>query len=216
MFPGDNMFFGAMALLNFVWIIPLALVGLAVPYVTARMRERTGQLDPHIGVKTAHWFFFTTGIFLMLSGLTFICVELMEIDNRPRGGAFMGVRAPFTEAPAVRIGLALIITGGIFALLHRLLLLTTNDAQMPQVRRAFAGLRFIVSGLVVLISMAVFLSILLQVRSEFSQIKPLLGVMIVWVPSWFLHLAFLLITTPRATSDVRDARPPSPEQFYDD
>lgn len=190
--------FEAALFMNFFWIVPLALIGLAVPYVVARMRERNGQPDPHIGIKTAHYFFFTMGIFLMLSGLTIICIELMDIDGRPRGGAFGPMRPSFLESPQVRVGLAMNVVGGLFALMHRLLLLGTNDGAMPQVRRAFSGLRFVVSGLIVLVTLTVVLSILFQRGAEFSQIKPFLGVLIVWIPSWFLHMAFLMVTTPRA------------------
>jgi len=199
MFGGE---FGFMAM-NFVWVVPLALSGLAVPYLAARMRERNGPPDPHIGVKTAHYFFFSAGVFLMLTGLTLICVELMNIDNRPRGGPFMGGRGPFFEAPQVRVGLAMIISGAIFALMHRLMLLATNDSQFRDVRRAFCGLRLVASGLVVLICTTWILSSLLQVRTEFAEIKPLLAIMIVWAPSWLLHMAFLLFTTPRALSNPR-------------
>lgn len=197
--PGELMGFSFGIIV--ISMVPWLLLGLAIPYAVLRMRERGGSPDPYIGVKTTHHFFMTTGIFFMLTGFTLLAVRLMELDNRPgfRGGPFGGAGDGFIDHPMVRVAFAFLIVGGIFTLLHGLLLLGTNDGRMRSVRRAFTGLRFVVSGIVVLITLTLILSTLLQpfIPDRWSVIKPFLGVLIVWVPSWFLHMIFLLIGTPR-------------------
>jgi len=171
-------------------------------YFAVRMREGSGPRDPQLGLKTVHYFFLTAGLFLMLIGMTLLCIELTMIDTTPSDPG-VDPAVPFLEAVTVRVGAAFIILGGVFALTHRLLLLATNDGRMRQVRRAYVGLRLAVSGLVVFLCAAVTLSLLLQVRVDVAEIKPLLAVLIVWTPFWLIHVAILIFTTPREEPNMR-------------
>src|SRR5262245_37575961 len=96
-------------------VAPLAMFGLAVPYIVARMREKSGPPDPHIGLKTAHHFFMTAGIFLMLTGFTVICVSFLTLDAPARRPG------TFLDQEEIRVAFALITVGGLFAVLHALM-----------------------------------------------------------------------------------------------
>lgn len=207
--------------LNALWLLPIFLVGVAV-YVVCRLRERNGPPDPHIGIKTSHHLFYTAGLLLLLTGVSMISVEMMNLDADHRRFGDFGpfgrggfAQEPFFERGAVRAGLAFMLVGGAFALLHRLLLLGTNDGSMRNVNRAFLAVRFGVSGLTVMFILTIMLAQFFQRGSEFRDIKPFLGLLIVWMPAWILFMTFLLIGTPRgsATSDLGGE---SRGSFYED
>lgn len=207
----------------FLWIVPIILIPVAVGiYVVSRLRERGGPPDPHIGIKTAHHLFYTFGILMLLAGITLISVELMLVDDFDRRGGmgnrgFGGpIQRTFFEQPSVRIGLALMLVGGVFALMHRVLLLATNNSKQSNVGRAFLGVRFALAGLLVMFILAAMLSALFQVNAQFREIKPFLGMLIVWTPAWILFMTFLLIGTPRPFVEPDYDRPSPDRPPYDD
>jgi hypothetical protein len=218
-------------LVSLIWLLPLLILAAGAIYGVCRLRERSEAPDPHIGIKTAHHLFYTAGLFLLLIGVSVIAVEMMFLDA-PIGGrrpdifpGGFGFREPFFERMSVRIGLAVMLVGGAFALLHRLLLLATNDGKLRSVGRAFLGFRFAVTGILVMVLLSVILSMLFQKEfpgadpgSRFREIKPFLGMLIVWLPAWILFMTFLLIGTPRASASSDYGPPPmsSNEPFEDE
>jgi hypothetical protein len=191
-FVGLGIFFSSFFLMT---LVPFFLVGLAYPYLVLRIREGKGiDADPQLGIKAGLHFFLSLGIILVLNGLTIIFVEVLTADDQG------GLR---TDG-AIRVGFALIASGALFALIHGLCLLGTNDGRYPMARRTFTGARLAVHGIVVLITVTAMLVVLLQKESKFKQLKPFIGVLIVWVPAWVLHLVLMMripLVRPKRDSD---------------
>jgi hypothetical protein len=175
----------------FVLVIPTLLLGLAIPYAVLRMREgKTGETDPQIGLKSALHFFCSAGILMVLFGLTIIFIDLFLREDRPRG-------APPDESRAIRTGVGIMVSGFCFAVLHGLLLTGTNDRKLPATRRAFTGARFAIHGMVVLFSLTALIVSLCLPNLDFRTLKPYLATLLVWGPSWIVHMILLIVGTPR-------------------
>jgi hypothetical protein len=97
-----------------------------------------------------------------------------------------------------RIGIALIIAGLVVALLHLALVkLITQDRPLAA-RRMFAGWRLVIHSIVVVSAFTVLLVVLLMKddnegihRGLVETRKMMAGVLLVWVPSWVLHLVLV-------------------------
>jgi hypothetical protein len=165
------------------------------------MREgKTGDADPQIGVKTALHYFCSAGILMVLMGLTIVFVDLFTREDRAMqfGPPGVGQRMrAVDDSEAIRTGVAIMVTGFAFAVLHGLLLTGTNDRKYPAARRAFTGTRLAIHGLVVLFCLTMLIVLLVQPRFEFGTIKPFLAALLVWGPSWVVHLVLLIAGTPR-------------------
>jgi hypothetical protein len=157
---------------------------LVFPYLSLRVREsRSTRPDPQVGLKSVLYAFFSLGILLLLTGLALVVVRLLTEKRQGAGG--MSV--------PVRLGLAWMVAGLVILLFHLLLIKTmTNDGLSLAVRRAFVGWRLAVHSLVVLTTVTILVSILfLKEADRPPWLKTLFGILLVWVPSWVLHIILL-------------------------
>jgi hypothetical protein len=95
------------------------------------------------------------------------------------------------------MGFAFLTSGAIVTLIHGLLLLGTNDGQYRAARRAFTGTRFAISGIVVVVSLTALFAVLFQKDVQFRHVKPILAILLVWLPTWIVHMVLLMTGTPR-------------------
>lgn len=185
----------------FIYILvlpPILLLMLAVPYAVLRVRD-SGPPDPQLGLKAGLYFFFSLAIFLVLNGLTIIAVDaILGADKHPGEMKL--------DSDAQKVGRALVASGFGFALLHLVLIkgLTRDSANEP--RRIFAGCRFAVHGLVVFITVTILaVNLFLSEWGEGGDwgnkevTRTVAGVLLVWVPSWALHLAFITLYCKKPT-----------------
>jgi len=170
---------------SLVWIsfFPFVLLGLAIPYAVLRVRDSQEQPDSQLGLKTALHYFLSVGILQFLAGLSLIVVDLITREDRRGGGD--------NEGDTLRIGAALAAVGAAFAFLHLILLVGTNDDHKPIVRRTFTGWRFAIHGLVVLSSGTAWVVTIVQKNSLWRDVKPYVAILLVWFPSWLIHLILL-------------------------
>jgi hypothetical protein len=170
-----------------VWItlIPFVLLGLAIPYIVLRARDSREHPDPQLGLKAALHYFLSVSLLLLLTGLTVIAVDLLTREDAPRGQV--------EDYEVIRTGVALASSGAAFAFLHFILLTGTDDRRNPIARRTFTGWRFAIHGLVVVSCVTTCLVIVLQKDFKWQTVKGLLGVLLVWFPSWIVHLALLWV-----------------------
>jgi hypothetical protein len=191
-----------------LFLSPILLLALAFPYAVLRLRDgRDGPPDPQLGFKAAQHFFFSLGIFLALTGVTIIVVDLIiDLGTPPRPGPqpgfqpFGGPQRPRDDFPnsAQRTGAAMILSGGMFGVIHLVLLLVlTSGPVSSPARRTFLGCRAAVHGLVVMFTLTALLIVFFQ-RSdgpaEFVLARTrnaLIGVLLVWAPSWVVHFSLL-------------------------
>ncbi len=198
-----GMFFDQMAALGlfamfFILAAPTLFLGLALPYGILRIRDAFSPTpDPMLGAKTALHFFLSLGILQMLIAFTIVVVEFMvatrEVEHFSR---------------SQRIALALGTSGILFTIFHLLFLLRL-PADNPNVspRRVFLGWRLAIHGLVVLFSFTALMVLVLRsermAEIDKENLKALVGVLIVWTPSWIVHLGMMIIT-PRSFRPQRD------------
>src|SRR5262249_25160885 len=67
----------------------------------------------------------------------------------------------------------------------------TNDRRFPATRRVFVGWRLAIHSLVVLIAFTALVGQLFQKDPKWEDMKPFFGTLLVWVPSWLIHLLLL-------------------------
>jgi hypothetical protein len=190
-----------------VAVAPLVLLTLAFPYAILRLRDaHNREPDPQLGFKAAQGYFFSLAVLLMLTGLTVIVVDLVLPLGVP------GLHREIFPNREQRTGAALLVSGGLFALLHGLLSLAVRERQSPSpVRRVFLGCRFAVHGVVVMASLTVLMVGLFQ-RSDLDRMahsgilmrNTLIGVLLVWAPSWLIHLILLRVASVPAYRGRRD------------
>ncbi len=180
-------------------VLPYFLLALAVPYAVLKARDgRHGPADPQLGIKVGLQFFFSLSLLLVLTGLTVISVDLvMRIDR------FQPADRQSFPNPAQKLALGLIISGLLFGLLHFLFLLTlTTQPFTSPVRRTFLGWRFAIHGLVVMTATTLLFVSLFFMRGDrgdmgWSETRRFtIGMLLVWLPSWFLHFVLLRVGSP--------------------
>ncbi len=169
--------------------IPIALLGLAIPYAVLYLRDgRNEDHDPEIGLKSALYFMFSLSILLILSGLTILVVDFLMGDKKlaPAG-------KPLTEfSETQRNAAALMVSGFAIGLFHLVVILGfTNDRRYPAARRVFVGWRLAIHSLVVLVAFTALVMQLFQVDVGWEDMKMLFGVLLVWGPSWLIHLLLM-------------------------
>jgi hypothetical protein len=203
---GSNFYFyeqlGLSVIFALLGVMPFVLLGLAIPYAVLRLRDaQNRQADPQLGLKVVMHYFFSLGILIALSGLTVWVVDFILQLDLFRGSSSYSTynREPFPNG-AQRTGMGLIVSGGIFIGLHLVFLLAlTGTRDLGAVRRMFVGWRFAIHGLVLMVA-GTFLAILLFQKDEGQwnqQKQTLIGILIVWAPSWLLHLVLLALSSPR-------------------
>jgi hypothetical protein len=166
-------------------LAPFPLIALAIPYAILRYRDsRSERPDPQLGIKAALYFFFSLGIVLFLEGLTIIVVDLLlETRQQPPGQGL---------TPNQRSGLGMIVAGLVVTLLHLVLVKTMTDDRAVATRRIFAGARLALHGMIVVIAFTALLVIVFQKDFGPKEVrKALFGVLLVWIPSWILHLVLV-------------------------
>jgi hypothetical protein len=182
---------------------PALFLALAIPYAILRLRDtKNDKQDSQLGIKAALYFFFSVGILLFVSGLTTIVVDLLleskALDLQPRD-RFAPPGLPPAPVPnpglsdGQRTGLALMVAGVVIALLHLgLVKAMTNDSRSLATRRIFAGSRFAIHGIVIVMAFTSLLIVLFQKDFGPKDLrKALFGVLLVWIPSWALHLVLV-------------------------
>lgn len=189
----------------FVILVPLALGGLVVAYLSLRIRDaRADQPDPELGIKSAYHAFLTAGILLALTGLSISVIDLL-------GDAFEGPQANVQPQPqfnprfpqpqpqpmpraraddpfgsmSQRVAWPLVISGVLFSLVALLLVkLGTNDPRYPSVRRTFGGVRLVVSGFTVMAAATLIIELLFQ--KDMPSTRPYafgVGLLAIWFPA---------------------------------
>jgi hypothetical protein len=169
----------------FVGIMVFVLISFAIPYAVLRMRDaRSEKPDPKLGLKAAMYYFFSLGIMLILFGLTWLVMDFLMTEQRPVDW--------FT--PERRVAVAFMISGLFFTIVHLALVKVMTNDRNPAARRMFAGWRMAIHGLVVISVVTGLLAIYIQ--KNYGDVperdrKGLWGVLLVWLPSWVIHLVLL-------------------------
>jgi hypothetical protein len=169
-------------------LLPFALLGLAIPYAILRLQDaRAEQHDPEIGIKAALYFIFSLSILVVLTGINVLVIDALEDRpnvgrNRPDDGLTNGQR----------LGCGLVVAGLALGLLHLVLIkAATNDRKWPATRRVFVGWRFAIHGVIVLATFTTLIVLLFQRDVRWETIKNVLATLVVWGPSWLIHLVLL-------------------------
>jgi hypothetical protein len=201
----------------FVFITPL-LLSLAIPYLILRYQDaRSPDPDPHLGMKAVLYFVFSLGVMLALLGLTVLLSDALEQSDLfndspsrvrdipgPRDGS--GRRSSYSDdwRDDQRRGSALLVAGVAVSLLHLVLILvSTNDLRRPGVRRVFIGYRLAAHGLVNLGAFTLLLWLLFSRDVRWTALCPPLAALIIWGPSWIVHLVLLRFAARGGTQGPR-------------
>jgi len=178
---------GIITLVSYIYVVvPFLLLVLLVGYLILRSRDnRSEDHDPQLGLKTGLHYFFSLSILLVLNGLTVLVVDALVVENAPPG----------EWRQAQRTGMGLVVAGTLLALIHFVCIRgATNESRWPAARRLFLGWRFAIHGLVVVIAVTALIVVLFQKDfGDKTTRKTLYGVLLVWLPSWILHLALLCL-----------------------
>jgi len=209
-------FLTGIGLVYFFLLSPFVLLGLAIPYAILHARDSRGlERDPHLGLKTAMYFFYSLSILIVLTGLTIIAIDMVQ-ERQGLFGAPAPVRAPqstqwFNEAK--RVGAGLIFAGIVFGLIQFVLLQTmTNDRRWPLPRRVFSGWRLAISGLVVLSTFSALVVNLFQENMKLESLKNWLAVLSVWTPAALVDLILLRYRSRRYAVDDEHLRERTPRR----
>jgi hypothetical protein len=203
-------FLAGLGLVYFVVLSPFVLLGLAIPYAILHSRDSRGlERDPHLGIKTALYFFYSLSILVVLTGLTIIAVDMVQ-ERQGLFGMPGQARAPQSTQwfnDAKRFGTGLIFAGVVFGLIQFVLLQTmTNDRRWPLPRRVFTGWRLAISGLVVLITFSALVVNLFQENVELKSLKNWLAILSVWTPAALVDLILLRYRSRRYAVDDEQFR----------
>jgi hypothetical protein len=198
-----------------VLMLPSLLMGLAIPYAVLRLRDVKGEPEPQAGFKAALYFFFSLSMMLVMTGLTIIVVDLVMTTDFGLGAPRnrFGGREPFPN-DAQRTSFGFMISGGLFALIHFICILTLTDRPFSSpVRRMFIGWRFAIHGIIVMFAVTALMIVLFQKDVGFNGLSQfrrfLIGVLLVWAPSWFVHLVLLRVSSPVTPPPRRDRWTPA-------
>ena len=195
-------------------VLPIALAGLAVAYVSLRIRDaRADPPDPELGIKAAYYTFLTAGLFLALSGLSLSMIDFLgeafegqqarqpqpqfNPQFPPQQGRFVPPPQPQPPKPddpfdrvSQRVAWPLVASGVLFSLLSILLIKAgTNDTRFPATRRTFVGLRLVVAGLIVMFAVTLVIELLFQ--KDLPSTRPYsvaIGLLIIWLPTTAIHM----------------------------
>ena len=188
MFP----FFNLQLLSGFAALgIPIALLGLAIPYVVLYLRDgRNEEHDSEIGLKSALYFLFSLSILLILSGLTILVVDFLMDEKGP----FPAAKRLNDFSEAQRNAGGMMVAGFALGLFHLVVILGfTNDRRYPAARRVFVGWRLAIHSLVVLVAFTALVMQVFQRDVRWEDLKMLFGILLVWGPSWLIHLLLMRV-----------------------
>lgn len=196
------------------FVMPIALVGLIYPYLALRLRPvPTDQQDPQIGLKCALYFIYSLGILMFLAGASVLVVDLMI-----RGEWFVESMKRLEKLDNThRTAYALMTSGALFTFFHLLLILGyTNNRQFPEVRRVWVGWRFAIHSLIVLLCVTMLIFVVFMENSSERDMQFPLALLIVWGPSWFLHLILLKAYRGSGSPPVTSTRKPRKDDDDED
>ncbi len=169
---------------------------LTVPYIVLRLRDsRQARHDPQLGIKVALHFLLTVGILIGALGATIVLTEII------------GTSEDLGET-GMRFGAAFLIAGMILSGLYIwIILVRTNDRRWPSARRTFAGIRFIIEGLVFAAGVCgVLVMILSKDESMRSEGSPYIAMMIIWGIAWVVELVVLMRSLRQPETPGLDTR----------
>jgi heme/copper-type cytochrome/quinol oxidase subunit 2 len=179
---------GVYETLAYVFVFLFLLVSLALGYVTLRQRDDRGTAhDPQLGLKVALHYFVSVCVLMVVAGAALAVGDLLQVN-------------PELWSATQRTATALVVVGLVFATVHLLMLRHgTNNAQYPAAGRFFTGWRFAIHGFVVIGASAWLLALLLQMDPRAPDARDLTaarerflyGVLLIWGPSWLIHLGLL-------------------------
>jgi hypothetical protein len=187
--PGDLAYMGFASILSLL-LIPVALLGLAIPYAVLYVKDRRNEEhDAEIGLKSALYYMLSLSILLILTGLTILVIDFLVEDKR----APAPTPRPSSEfSPVQRTAFALMVSGFAIGLFHLVVILGfTNDRRYPATRRVFVGWRLAICSLVVLVSFTVLVVQVFQKDVRWEDLKPVFGTLLVWGPAWLIHLLLM-------------------------
>jgi len=209
---GNVSFLAGLGVVYFFLFSPFVLLGLAIPYAILHARDSRGvERDPHLGLKTALYFFYSLSILVVLTGLTIIALDMVKEQQGLFGAQAPGpMRAPQSNQwfnDAKRVGTGLIFAGFVFGLIQFVLLQTmTNDRRWPLPRRVFSGWRLAISGLVVLTFFTTLVVNLFQENLKLESLKNWLAILSVWTPAALVDLVLLRYRSRRYAVDDEQFR----------
>jgi hypothetical protein len=198
----------------FIALVPALLLGLAIPYAVLALRDsREVERDPQVGWKAALYFIFSLCLLQVLTGLTVFIYDLLDgapaplIAPAPPPQPWQQfpnqVQPPFRTGPAVRppwsptasqrtaVGLA--FAGFVLGGFHLFLIHMASNAQrFPAARRVFLGARLAVHSLIVMGAFTVLIILMMDLEGvRWESLKPVVVTLVVWGPSWMIHLILL-------------------------
>ena len=178
---------------------PLMLLALAIPYAVVRLRT-DGPADSQLGLKVALYFFISASMLLWLSGLSMIAADLLardasqtrSVEEGSYGGPPIGSKSEGGFNATCRTGLALMISGVLGWVAHRVMAKRTTPVNRTRVHRMFVGFRFAIIGLTMCGTLTLLIVLMLQEnafkRPAFNTVRGVIGSLIVWLPAWLAHL----------------------------
>jgi hypothetical protein len=202
--------------------VPAVVVLFAVQFVALRIRDaRATPQDPHLGRKALLYFFVNAGVFLALIGLTissadwvaYLFEEAITAQQQQRANPAPNQPPAFLQPPPVvppvappprdwfndqqRLAAGLVTSGFLYGVLFWLIArVATNDKQFPAVRRAFAAVRLLVAGVVVVtLGTVAIVQAFQRGETDFDQVATEIGIAVVWGPTAVLHMLLLLRTS---------------------
>ena len=214
MFPFNGLEFAGIAGMAMFASIP-ALLGLAIPYAVLYMRDsRNEEHDSEIGLKSALYFMLSLSILLILLGLTVLVVDFMQdkttsIPSGPSSPPMPTTRTTSEFTEAQRGGFAMMVSGFAIGLFHLVMILGfTNDRRFPATKRVFLGWRLAIHSMVVLIAFTTLVVIVFRKDVTWKDIRDVFAVLLVWAPSWLIHLMLMRVygssVAPRRRSALDD------------
>jgi len=207
-------FFAEMAILGYsLFLLPVAALGLGLPYMVLRLRTVPAEeQDSQIGLKCVLYFVFSLGILMFLTGLTILVADLMMEGDWFIKSADRLKRFDTTHRNAA----ALMLSGGLFAFVHLILLLGyTNNRRYPEVRRVWVGWRFAIHSMVVLLATTMVILVLFSEVTDARNLQLPLSILLVWGPSWLIHLALLKFYRGMGSPPPKPIRRARPDDDYD-
>jgi hypothetical protein len=191
-----------------VLLIPLvALYALAWPYLVLRLRPLRADEEPdsQVGLKCALFFILSLGILMLLTGLNILVFDAITAEWFAKA-----VDRLTAFGPPERDSCALMLSGFVFAFFHMILIMGyTNNHKHPEVRRVWIGWRFAIHSLIILAATTMIIFVIFQDSLKEIDLQRPLSVLIVWGPSWLIHLAMLksargMGTPPKVVRHRRD------------
>lgn len=182
-----------------VGVLAVAFVFLStvLPYALLRYRPGTSGHDHQLGLKVVLHLFKSMSIVILLVGLTLIAMDVLSTDGHPTLGKW-GQGMSVASAGLMLIYILCLFFG-------------TNNRHANSVARLYAGWRFLLCNIVVMVSL-VSITVLYfddlptkpALKEEWlTWRKSFWAVLIVWTPAWLVHLVWVwLLSRPAKTSSI--------------